>query len=958
MVDLELMADQLGIERGQVKEHINSLRGIGVCNWGTEYSVDWDRQSESSSTKKLEYHLGLLSFLLDVIEHKEASNSTGDEPDEVNIDSIRAQSSSSKVGGYQQNRQVMLDLGKLAEWGLFTIERRHRGKLWINWSGKLDQVKERLEKLARVSRLVLEYFDSQTDRKGTVTSKFNYDQFKRWHSSRQDLYSRECPEEVECEEALLYMHRRDIVDVVDGFGVLRARMKLIPRPERLFANYQPAYAQYQLYAKTTVAQVKAMGRYAELLPKNPKRADEYLDDYFTLEWDSFTKKHFTERERKNLTIPIRAEHYDKVFGSLTKEQLDVVKTKTNENHLILAGPGSGKTHVLVLRIFHLIKVRNVPARSIAVLAYNRHAAVELRRRLKRLLPKDWQDIGVHTFHGLALRLIGRDRLHELQTDAGDKNSKSAVFDQLLSELATALESDTGDDEREQVRWLDKLHGIEYLLVDEFQDISEGEYRIVKLLSRLDSGSREGAVNVMAVGDDDQNLYAFRGSSIEWIQRFEKDFRVEKRITLPDNFRSVQGVVETASRFISRNKVRLKPEAWVQRVASAVSASRERLAEQDPDKGKVVRLKVRNPADARYAIASEVDRVRGAFPDLAMGEICIAHHTNAEAHLTHRLLEKIGIASQVLGEHQFAQRYQLGIVEVIRELESLDPDKSNITYTRLKALLRDKFTKLGIDESWMQSWGSFFDEDLLDVLPDSEMSVKKMLWRIDEHLIGRAGNAVPPDKVACLTLHATKGLEFHTVFLFPPQFGDDMEELRRLYFVGLSRAKVKAYLIDCPGCNSDLWDEMEEWAREWLTRRNPAPGHGEPSRDDEELARCFRYFDTYKSGLGTGMNIYFVGDQKEIVRLVKGQRIKIHPGETQSGKPKLELRWNDRCIGILKQDAVQALTSEVNGDWKRIIVVEVAQVIQTDTEEKQREYNNGSETHYYAVPRILYRKQEL
>jgi ATP-dependent DNA helicase RecQ len=951
-VDLETLADQFGIERHEVKDRIENLRAIGICNQGNEYSINWDRQTVDDSSLRLSHHLTLLKFLLDNIEaNPEITYSA--ESEEINVDNIRTKSDRNGKSGYRNNRQVIQDLAKLAEWNLFNIDHRQRGKLWVSWTGELARAKERFKNLSNVTHTVLQFLESNQDRKGNVTSKFNHEKFGKWFSSQSDLFGGESPEETACEEALLYMHSRDVVTVVDGFGILRARMKLVPQRERLFSNYQPAYTEYQTYAKSTVAQVKAMGRYADYLAKDPKRASGFLLDYFGLDWDTFTARHFSENERKNLVIPIRTEQYERIFGTLTPEQLKAVKAKTRQNHLILAGPGSGKTHVLVSRVFFLIKVRNVPAGSIAVLAYNRHADIELRRRLKLLLPKDWRDIGVHTFHGLALRLVGRDRLHELQTDAKEINDKKDIFKMILEELSEALSLNSGEDEREQLRWLDKLNGIEYLLVDEFQDISEDEYRIVKLLSRLESGNRANAVSVMAVGDDDQNLYAFRGSSVEWIRQFEEDFKVDDRITLLDNFRSVQPVIEVASRFICRNKNRLKPDSWIQKIPEKQIESKSLLSRQDPDGGRVVRLKVNGPAEARYAIGSEVSKMRGAFPDLKLGEICIAHHTNTGAHLTKKFLEKLGIPSQVLGEHQFATRYQMGVIEVILELERLDQDKSNYSYARLQALISSKFTELSIDQSWMQSWGSFFDEDLIDVAPDYEMPVEKMLWRIDEHLIGRTGNAIPQDKVASLTLHGTKGLEFHTVFLFPYQFGNDTEELRRLYFVGLSRAKVKAYIIDWPGCESVLWDEMEELAGDWLVKRDPQGGTGTPTKKEMSLAITFQHFDSFKRKLGTGMNIYFVADQEQIRSLKRDQEIEIVPGITHSGNPKLELRSNGKCVGMLKQDAVKTLTDEVNADWNRIIGVEVAQVIQMETEEDQRQYNSGSETHYYVVPRIFF-----
>jgi len=952
-VDLEILASQLRIERSAVKDHIDNLRGIGVCNWGKEFEIQWDRYN---AKKQLEASLNRFKFLIKAIEDDpEITYSSGNELQPINLNRIRSGSAKTETGGYYGNNQVVHDLKKFSEWGLFTIDQRRRGEMKVKWTGDLSIVKERLAKLSEVCYQVIKYLEQHQERKGYVTSKFNHNAFSKWKSSQPDLYSKEIPSEIAIEDALLFMHRRDVIDVVDGFAVLRRRMKLIPSPDRIGENYMPAYTQYQVYSKSTIAQVKTMGQYASLLAKSSDLAEVFLDDYFQIGWDSFIKKHFPEKERRTLHIPIRLEHFDKVFGSLTENQRKAVKAKTQQNHLILAGPGSGKTHILVLRIFYLIKVRNVPARSIAVLAYNRHAAIELRRRLKTLLPSDWYEIGVHTFHGLALRLVGRDRLHELQSDAKESNDRTDVFGQLLSELADALKGYSGDSEREQLRWLDKLNGIEYLLVDEFQDVSESEYQIVRLLSRCGAKNSEGAVHVMAVGDDDQNLYAFRGSSIKWIQQYEKEFNTGERITLPENFRSVRGIIETASRFISSNQKRLKDTSFVQKVPESFKQERDRQSAQDPDHGRVVRLKVKDLADARYAIASEINNVRGAFPDIQLGDICVAHRTNSEAQLTHKMFQKLGIASQVLGEHQFAPRYQIGIIETIRELEELDQDKSNISYKELKARITAKFTESKIHQSWMQSWGSFLDESLLDISPATQIPVKKMMWRIDEHLIGRAGSTVPLEKISCLTLHGTKGLEFHTVFLFPHQFSDDLEELRRLYFVGLSRAKVKAFLIDWPGCESVFWDEMESLGGDWFKRRNPASSAGTPSDEDRKMAATFKYFDTYRTDLGTGVNIFWPDNQDAIRILAKDQQLKWDLGKTRSGKLKLEFKSNGKCVGRLKNEAVQALKKKVAGDWDRIIGVEVAQIIQTDTEPDNREMNDGSETHYYVIPRVFYMK---
>jgi ATP-dependent DNA helicase RecQ len=957
-VDLEVVADQFGIDRKDVKARVENLRAIGVCNTGVEYSIEWVRHTADDSRGRLQSNLDLLKFLIESIEaNPEMTYSSNSE--EINIDSIRIQSKRNGLPGYPNNRAVLQDLSQLANWGLFTIDQRKRGKMLVTWKSDLDSSKERLKELSNSCLLLLQYLDANQNNKGIVTGKFNHDQFRKWFSSQPNLFKSTCPEEAQCEDALLYMHRRNVIAVVDGFSILRARMKLVPQKDRLFSDYRPAYTDYQNYAKTAIGQVKAMARYAEYLSKDPNRASAFLNDYFANDWDSFTTKHFTANERKNLDVPVRIEQYRKVFGSLTAEQSAGVKFKGRKNYLVLAGPGSGKTHVLICRVFHLIKVQNVPAKSIALLAYNRHAAIEIRRRLKQLLPKDWKDISVHTFHGLALRIIGRDRLRELQTESRDivgeqDKDKPSVFDRILDELCDELNFNSDEDDYAQLRWLDKLSGIEYLLVDEFQDVSEREYRIVKLLGRLNGKKRSGAVSVMAVGDDDQNINEFRGSSVEWIRKFEEDFKVVDRITLLDNFRSVQPVIEVASRFIARNENRMKLETWVQRIPDSLKESRSLLLRQDPDGGLVVRLKVENPADARFAIASEITRMKAAFPDLNYEDFCIAHHTNSDAHLSNRFFSRLGLPSEVLGEHKFAQRYQLGVIEAIRELEKLDQDKSTISYSGLEALVNSKFSELNFDDSWRESWGTFFDENLLDVAPDYEMPVEKMLWRIDEHLIGRTGASTQEGKVACMTLHGTKGLQFHTMFLFPPQFGDNREELRRLYFVGLSRAKVKDYLIDWYGCQSDIWDEMEELSGDWLTKRPPQPGRDAPTPEEIRLSATFQHFDQYKILHTTGVYFSFVAHQSAIQSLKKDQEIQLK-NLKPSGTMSNELRVNNSRIGYISEEMSSKLSSRIEGDWLNIIGVEVAQILQSETSETNRKYNNGSETHYYVIPRIFYRK---
>ncbi|MBU1023081.1 ATP-dependent helicase, partial [bacterium] len=855
--------------------------------------------------------------------------------------------------------ELNIDLAFLIGCGLFTIVRRQRGKIFINWTGEdIREIEDIVGEQNETCQKLLDYFDKHQDSKGHVTSKFNYMAFERWVSDQNELFQQKSPPETACEDGLLFMHERDVIKVVSGFSLLRARMKIRPDPKRIKDSYDAAYKEYEAYTKSTIAQIKAMEMFSSLLAKDKKKATGYLADYFDLEWDAFVNRYFNAKEQKNLVLPVRQEHYNNLFNTLTPNQMNAVWwSKTDANHLVLAGPGSGKTHILVLRVFQLIKVRQIPARCIALLAYNRHAAIELRRRLKILLPRDCYDIHVHTFHGLALKLVGKDRLYELQND----NTVNDIFEQLLTELIQQLNSCSGDDEHSQLRWLDRLLGIEYLLVDEFQDVSKKEYEVIKLLSRLNASNKENRVHVMAVGDDDQNLYEFRGSSVQWIRQYEEDFDIEKRIDLEHNFRSIPSVINVSSKFISQNKDRLKPADWVQKIPDINKVWINDQIVRDPDYGKIVRLKLNDITETRIAIAEEIKSTLKIYPELKHGEICIAHPTNSEAYLTKEILEQNGLKTALLGEHEFARRYERGVVEVIRQLEEMDPDKSTISFNELGSRITKCCADNKIDASWRISWDSFLDEKALDVNADYNMPVKQMLARIDEHLIGRAGQSVPEDKIASITLHKTKGLQFHTVFIFPPNMNSSIEELRRLYFVGLSRAKVKVFLVDWPECDSSLWNEMSKLSGESIIERSPIPTAQEKIKSVtiEELnhIREFNYFDTFKRGLGTGMNIFFVANQYVIKSLNKNQKIQIRSGVTSSGKVKIEFCYENKVIGMLKHDAVTALNNEIENDLERIIRVEVSQIILKDTEPDKRQYSeNNEEMHYYIVPRIFYRKK--
>ena len=246
-----------------------------------------------------------------------------------------------------------------------------------------------------------------------------------------------------------------------------------------------------------------------------------------------------------------------VQRAIVEQRLD---GKGSGNRLVLAGPGSGKTRVIVHRVAWLLRVQRVPAAAIIVLTFNRHAAAQVRARLRELVDTDAIGVTVLTYHAMAMRLMGVSFQHRAKAEKAD----NADLDQVIRDAARLLdggaaesgaltpsgfasldgESPALDDLRERL-----LGGYRFILVDEYQDIDAGQYELVSALAGRKRRDADERLTILAVGDDDQNVYEFRDTSNRFIARFEQDWDAE-RSYLVENYRSTRHVIEAANAVIA------------------------------------------------------------------------------------------------------------------------------------------------------------------------------------------------------------------------------------------------------------------------------------------------------------------------------------------------------------------------------------------------------------------------
>lgn len=305
-----------------------------------------------------------------------------------------------------------------------------------------------------------------------------------------------------------------------------------------------------------------------------------------------------------------------ILSPLNEAQRDAVAAE-NQNMLVLAGAGSGKTRVLVHRIAWLIRAEDFSPWSILAVTFTNKAAREMRSRLEEMLHIPSHGMWVGTFHGLAHRLLkahwreaglpqnfqildSDDQLRlvkrvcrELDLDEARWPAKQAqwhinsqkdeglrsshidvphgdLFGQTMLQVYRAYEvaCERGGMVdfaelllRAHELWLKSPDVLQHyqgrfrqILVDEFQDTNTIQYAWLRVLAGRD-------IPVMAVGDDDQSIYGWRGAKIENIQRFTEDFASTHTVRLEQNYRSTQTILQAANGVIAYNFGRLGKELW-------------------------------------------------------------------------------------------------------------------------------------------------------------------------------------------------------------------------------------------------------------------------------------------------------------------------------------------------------------------------------------------------------------
>ncbi|TDQ56020.1 AAA domain-containing protein [Phaeovulum veldkampii DSM 11550] len=298
------------------------------------------------------------------------------------------------------------------------------------------------------------------------------------------------------ERALLWLHEQQVLTLGKGLTVFRSAMTIHLNPGRAGFTKKDFLPLEEHYREQTL-QTHVMAAYAEKGLAQISEAVRLSEEYFALDQDRFLQRWMPGRgvELRRQTTGRAWKQIVDDLGNPVQQEI-VTDDREETNVLVLAGPGSGKTRVLVHRIAYLLRVRREDPRGILVLSYNRHAAAEIRARLRHLVGEDAARVTVSTCHALAMRLVGASFTGTV--------AETRDFDAVLHEAVRQINGEGLSRSEAEAQRETLIQGYRWILVDEYQDIGPGEYALIAAVAGRSLDDPDQRLSLFAVGDDDQN----------------------------------------------------------------------------------------------------------------------------------------------------------------------------------------------------------------------------------------------------------------------------------------------------------------------------------------------------------------------------------------------------------------------------------------------------------------------
>lgn len=691
-----------------------------------------------------------------------------------------------------------------------------------------DVLLEKLKKRHELAQFIIHFLHDKSnlnvpkDEKGKeeVLVEFSVFELKAAYENSLSLFKQNISSD-DIEDTLFYLTKIEAIKIEGGFMVVYNKLTIERLEEDNKKRYtKDDYEKLNQFYENKVQQIHIVGEYAKKMISDYRNALQFVEDYFQLNYTSFLKKYFPGSKANDLKLKMTPAKFRQLFGELSPAQLRIINDNESKYIVVAAGPGSGKTRVLVHKLASLLLMEDVKHEQLLMLTFSRAAATEFKKRLLKLIGNAANFVEIKTFHSYCFDLLGK---------IGNIEKSSGILKRTIEKIKN---------KEVEISRITKT----VLVIDEAQDMDEDEFSLITTLMEQNEEMR-----VIAVGDDDQNIYEFRGSSSKYLGQFIQANNATKH-ELIDNYRSKSNLVHFTNQFVQSIRQRLK--------VTPINP-----IQMDNGNIKIVRYKSENLITP---LVSDIINT-----DLS-GTTCVLCKTNDEAIKLAGMLLRNRLKVKLIQSNESLNLYNLSEVRhFINYLNSSD-DVFTISDDVWDAAKRDLKKRFGNSNKLEICW---------NIIKDFEVTNPKKKYKSDLEVFIRESRledffSEHSETILVSTIHKAKGKEFDNVFLMLENFNADTDEARRLLYVAMTRAKRNLSIHT----NSSFLDNLTAHQIERIINHDlylpPA-----------QLAMHLSHKDVWLD--------YFISRQKIINELNSGDVLSINNGECTDANGRPIIKFSKR-----------------------------------------------------------------
>ena len=514
------------------------------------------------------------------------------------------------------------------------------------------------------------------------------------------------------------------------------------------------------------------------------------------------KKFFNINPTKNKKNEEKIINSDIVFESKNNTKINIVENnevknigpdkyqdeaiKNEASHIVIkAGPGSGKTYVLTSKLEYTINNKKVDPINCLAITFTKKAANELRNRLSKLLDKDNENkskrLNIHTFHSLCFAIL-KENAEIIDIDSNFKvvseneyklykkenidTNGMLSFDDLIN-----LTLKLFNNNQNVLKYYQEKY--KYIFVDEYQDIDESQYKLIKYLTGENN-------KICVIGDPNQAIYGFRGGNSKYFDSFKDDYKDSIMISLKNNYRSTNVIVDASNQIINENNIISVYNKPSDRITIHTSPN-------DVNEANYIVNTIEKLIGGSGFLSFDSDKIQyeNECNNYSFSDFAILYRSSSCIEPIISALKKSSLPYAKYSNDMLCDKKS-----ILNLIKKLDNDKN------IYQQLNDMLPKISSDE---------IDDNILNYIIElskgcntKEEFIHNLAFQSEVDSYDKRAN-----RISLMTLHASKGLEFNCVFIIGLEEGilpiakantkDEIEEERRLLYVGMTRAKEKLYL---------------------------------------------------------------------------------------------------------------------------------------------------------------------